>query len=440
MSVLRTVKWDRLDAAARRELMSRPAVQLTPEIDRTVRELVAEVRRDGDEALRRLSARFDGAALDALEVAADDCAAAWAALPRSQRDAIDRAARNIDTFHAAQRRPAVECEVMGGVRCWLESRPIERVGLYAPGGRAPLPSTVLMLGVPAALAGCDLRILCTPPRADGSVDPAILAAAHRVGIQRVFRVGGAQAIAAMAYGTAALPRVDKIFGPGSVWVTHAKTVCAQDPEGAAADLPAGPSEVLVLADAGADPDVVAVDLLSQAEHGEDSQVVLVSPSVELIAAVQEALARQLEALPRRAVARAALRESVAVLVADLGAGLEVANRYAPEHLILNVAEPEPWLGRVRNAGSVFVGRLTPESAGDYASGTNHVLPTYGLARSTSGLSLDDFSKQVTFQELTAEGLEALGPTIETLAGLEGLDAHGLAVRMRRRALRGERAP
>jgi histidinol dehydrogenase len=308
--------------------------------------------------------------------------------------------------------------------------PLGAVGLYVPAGTAPLPSTAIMLAVPARIAGCPVRVLCTPPRPDGTADPAVLVAARLCGVERVFKLGGAQAVAAMAYGTASVPKVDKIFGPGNSWVTAAKQIVAADADGAALDMPAGPSEVLVVADESARPAFVAADLLAQAEHSEDAQVVLVTTSRAVAEACIAEVERQLEQLPRRAIATRAIAESRVLLVPDLATAMDVSNRYAPEHLILQVAAPRDWLWRVRNAGSVFLGAWTPETMGDYCSGTNHVLPTYGHARAYSGLGVADFVKRVTVQEVTPRGLNDLGRTARTLARLESLDAHANAVSVR----------
>jgi histidinol dehydrogenase len=317
-----------------------------------------------------------------------------------------------------------------GVTCERLYVPLEAVGLYVPAGTAPLPSTAIMLAVPARLAGCRVRVLCTPPRPDGLADPAVLTVARLCGIDQVFKVGGAQAVAAMAYGTATVPKVDKIFGPGNSWVTAAKQIVARDADGAALDMPAGPSEVLVIADETARPGFVAADLLAQAEHSADAQVVLVTTSGNLAVACIAEVERQLPSLPRRAIAAQAIAGSRVILVPDLGTALEVSNRYAPEHLILQVRSPRDWLPRVRHAGSVFLGAWTPETMGDYCSGTNHVLPTYGHARAYSGLGVLDFVKRMTVQEVTPAGLADLGLTARTLARLESLDAHANAVTIR----------
>jgi histidinol dehydrogenase len=315
--------------------------------------------------------------------------------------------------------------------------PLGAVGLYVPAGTAPLPSTAIMLAVPARLAGCPLRVMCTPPRADGTADPAVLVAARLCGVSRVFKLGGAQAVAAMAYGTESVPKVDKIFGPGNAWVTAAKQFVAADAGGAALDMPAGPSEVLVIADESARPAFVAADLLAQAEHSEDAQVVLLTTSRALAEACIAEVARQLESLPRKAIASRAITESRVILVPDLATALEVSNRYAPEHLILQVRAPRQWLGCIRNAGSVFLGAWTPETMGDYCSGTNHVLPTYGHARAYSGLGVADFVKRITVQEVSPAGLADLGVTARTLARMESLDAHANAVSVRLEAIERE---
>jgi histidinol dehydrogenase len=322
---------------------------------------------------------------------------------------------------------------MQGVVCERVSHPIDAVGLYVPAGTAPLPSAAIMLAVPADIAGCPVRILCTPPRPDGDADPAVLVAASRAGVREIYKVGGAQAVAAMAYGTETVPKVAKIFGPGNSWVTCAKTLVSTDPAGAAIDMPAGPSEVLVIADHSASAEFVASDLLAQAEHGVDSQVILVTTSSDLGTQVADQIENQLQQLSRADIARGALDNSRIIVVDDILTAINVSNRYAPEHLILQVDEPRDRLAEIRNAGSIFVGPWTPESVGDYCSGTNHVLPTYGFARTYSGLGVDQFMRQMTVQELTREGLENLGAAVVSLAGLEGLDAHAAAVTRRLRS-------
>lgn len=428
------IDWNRLDEAARAEALARPVRERAVEVRLGVERILAQVRADGDHALRLLTRRFDGCELDALEVAGDEFAAAAAAVPADLHAAIEEAAGRIEAFHRATAPLAVQVETAPGVRCERVLRPIARVGLYVPAGGAPLPSTALMLGVPARLAGCAEVVMCTPARADGRCDPAVLVAARRCGIGRVFKLGGAQAIAAMAFGTAGVPRCDKLFGPGNAWVTEAKQQVSVLPGGPAIDMPAGPSEVLVIADAAADARIVAADLLSQAEHGPDSQVLLLSPATALLAAVAAEVERQCRILPRADIARRALAGSRLVLVADLGQAVEVSNRYAPEHLILQVAAPRSLLAGVHSAGSVFLGAWSPESVGDYCSGTNHVLPTDGHARAWSGASVASFQKQITVQELSPRGLRGIGPCAVTLARAEGLEAHARAVTLRLAAL------
>ena len=429
-------RWADLDAPTRAAALARPATDNSATITETVARIIAAVRTGGDEALRELTQQFDGVAIDSLRVDPVEIERSADALTTLQREAIEQAVSNIRAFHHAQQREPVAVTTVAGVRCERLVQPLDAVGLYVPAGSAPLPSAAMMLGVPAAIAGCPVRILCTPPGKDGRVDPAILYAARTAGVDTVFRVGGAQAIAAMAYGTESIPRVAKVFGPGNAWVTAAKTQVAADPNGAALDLPAGPSEVLVIADDTAEPAFVASDLLSQAEHGPDSQTVLLTPSAALVEATADALEAQLACLPRRDITAAALEHSALIEVTDLDEAVEISNAYAPEHLILNVRSPRGWLPRVRNAGSVFLGPWTPESLGDYCSGTNHVLPTYGYARNYSGLGLEQFQRTTTVQEATAAGLQVLGPIAQTLAKLEGLDAHERAVGVRLEHLHG----
>lgn len=422
--------WNELDAAARAASLRRPTQTDSAARSAVVARLIAQVRADGDATLRALTRRYDGCELGDLQVGAAEFDAAQACVSPALREAIGEARERIARFHAAAAPAAIRVETAPGVVCERVLRPLDRVGLYAPAGTAPLPSTVLMLAVPAQLAGCTDVVLCTPANAAGHCDPVILYTARLCGVGRVFKLGGAQAIAAMAYGSASVPRCDKLFGPGNAWVTEAKRQVANDAEGAAIDLPAGPSEVLVIADDGADADFVAADLLSQAEHGSDSQVLLVSPSRTLLDAVEGAVASQLQRLPRAELARVALTHSRLVEVADLSQALEISNAYAPEHLILNVAGARALLPAVRNAGSVFLGAWSPEAVGDYCSGTNHVLPTYGYARAWSGVSVASFQKQMTVQELSPDGLRAIGPCARTLADAEQLHAHERAVAVR----------
>lgn len=429
---MRMYQWKTLTRDEQRNLLQRPALFASADLQARTRDILADVRERGDKALLDLTSRFDRVDLNELAVPPAQIGAALDRLDPETRKALETARDNIERFHRQQLPRRIEIPTMAGIRCFRESRPIERVGFYIPGGSAPLPSTVLMLGVPSLIAENPLRVLCTPPQSNGEIDPTVLATAALCGIDRIFRVGGAQAIAAMAFGTKSIPKVDKIFGPGNAWVTEAKQQVASHPEGAAIDMPAGPSEVLVIADEDADPLFVAADLLSQAEHGADSQVILVTTNESIGRQSLAAMDRLLQKLPRRELAAQSLLHSRCLVVDDMETALHISDEYAPEHLILQVREPEVWARRVQNAGSVFLGAFSPESAGDYASGTNHVLPTYGHAKAWSGLSLDSFLKQITFQHLSREGLAAIGPAVERLAQLEGLEAHRIAVSVRLR--------
>jgi histidinol dehydrogenase len=422
--------WSALDETRRAAVLRRPAQRDASGLLERARRIVDDVRLRGDDALREYTAQLDGVRLESLAVTDAEFAAAQAALTVEQRAALERAIDTVTRFHELQAPEPIRLETAPGVVCERITVPLDAVGLYVPAGTAPLPSTAVMLAVPARIAGCPVRVICTPPRPDGAADPAVLVAARLCGVGQVFKLGGAQAVAAMAYGTATVPKVSKIFGPGNAWVTAAKQLVAQDADGAAFDMPAGPSEVLVVADATARPEFVAADLLAQAEHSKDAQVVLVTVSRPVAEACVAEVARQLATLPRRAIAGQAIAESRVIVVADLATAMQVSNRYAPEHLILQVANPRALLAQVRNAGSVFLGAWTPETMGDYCSGTNHVLPTYGHARAYSGLGVPDFVKRITVQELSAEGLLCLGPTARTLARLESLDAHANAVTVR----------
>ena len=422
--------WQDLTPMEQGALLRRPALAADERLRREVADILSQVRRDGDAALIRMAREFDSVEIPDLLVSPREFEEAGSSLRPEERSAIRMAAANISAFHRAQLPEPLAVETTPGVVCERLVRPIANVGLYVPAGSAPLPSTALMLGVPAGLARCPTRVLCSPPRADGRVDPAVLYAASVCGISTVVRAGGAQAIGAMAYGTETVPRVDKLFGPGNAWVTEAKEQVAADPLGAARDLPAGPSEVLVIADEEAEPSFVAADLLSQAEHGIDSQVILLTPSERLLSQVLLEIDSQTKLLGRREIVRQSLANSRAILVRDLPTAIEVSNRYAPEHLIVQVENPRRILDQVVAAGSVFLGPWAPETVGDYCSGTNHVLPTYGFARAYSGLGVSDFLRAMTVQTLTEDGLRAVGPIAEQLAALEGLDAHGQAVRKR----------
>ncbi len=409
------------------ELLKRPAMS-TADLEPAVRTTLESVRENGDKALLDLTERFDKVLLQNIQVEAEEFAAAEAAIDLELKNAIQQAQSNIFTFHQSQQETPEVIETMPGVQCWRKSVAIEKVGLYIPGGTAPLFSSVLMLGVPARIAGCAEIVLCTPPRKDGTIDPAILYTAQLVGINKVYKVGGAQAIAAMAYGTETVPAVYKIFGPGNQYVTEAKQQVNR--VGVAIDLPAGPSEVMVVADQSAVPAFVAADLLSQAEHGADSQVVLIADTESLVNEILAEIEEQIKELPRRGFAKVALSNSVAIIAEDRKEMTALINEYAPEHLILAVENPERLAANIVNAGSVFLGNYTPESAGDYASGTNHTLPTNGFATAYSGVSLDSFVKKITFQRITPIGLQNIGPTVETMATAEQLVGHKNAVSIR----------
>jgi histidinol dehydrogenase len=427
---MRILDWKTLSAAQRSEALERPAQLDAAATQLAAQRIIDAVRRDGDAAVLALTEKFDAAKIATLEVAPQEFAAAQRALNSVQIAAMERAIANVRQFHAAQGAPALHVETMPGVLCERISVPIRAVGLYVPAGSAPLPSTAIMLAVPAAIAGCPLRVMCTPPTRTGAADAAVLVAARLCGIERVFKAGGAQAIAAMAYGTASIPKCDKIFGPGNAFVTAAKMLVAQDARGAAADLPAGVTEVMVIADDTARADFVASDLLAQAEHSPDAQSLLVTTSRALADAVAQQVRLQVASLSRSAILAQSLTHVRLLVVDTLETAFSVANDYAPEHLLLEIREPRRWLPRVNAAGAVFLGHWSPESLGDYCSGPNHTLPTYGYARAHSGLALEDFQKRITVQELSRDGLASLGPTAQVLAALEGLDAHAAAVSVR----------
>lgn len=413
------------------ELLKRPALDTESLFDK-VRTIINKVKTEGDRAVLEYESMFDKVSLSALPVSSQEMEAAAGKLSSELRNAISLAKQNIETFHASQRFTGKKVETMNGVTCWQKAVGIEKVGLYVPGGTAPLFSTVLMLAVPAKIAGCREIVLCTPPDKEGNIHPAILFAAQLAGVSKVFKIGGVQAIAAMAYGTESVPKVYKIFGPGNQYVTAAKQLVGQ--REVAIDMPAGPSEVEVLADETANPVFVAADLLSQAEHGVDSQAVLVTTSKQLIGEVMKEVERQLERLPRKEIAACSLENSKLILVNNMDEALELTNAYAPEHLIVETKNYQEVAERVVNAGSVFLGSLTPESAGDYASGTNHTLPTNGYAKAYSGVSLDSFIRKITFQEITPEGIRNIGPAIEEMAANERLDGHKNAVTVRLQSL------
>jgi len=425
------IDWQHCSEDQRRDLLTRPAISASDRITESVSEILSRVRNEGDSALREYCAKFDKTDVADIRVTAQQIEDASARLGDDVKQAMAHAVRNITTFHEAQKLAVVDIETQPGVRCQQLTRPIQSVGLYIPGGSAPLVSTVLMLATPAAIAGCQRVTLCSPP----PIADEILYAAKLCGVSEVYQLGGAQAIAALAFGTESVPKVAKIFGPGNAYVTEAKRQVSQSLNGAAIDMPAGPSEVLVIADSGATPDFVASDLLSQAEHGPDSQVVLLTPSLEMAKAVAEAVERQLALLSRKEIARQALESSRLIVAKDLAQCIEISNAYGPEHLILQTREPEALVDSITSAGSVFLGDWSPESAGDYASGTNHVLPTYGYTATYSSLGLADFQKRMTVQQLTPQGLLGLATTIETLAQAEQLTAHKNAVTLRVNALK-----
>jgi histidinol dehydrogenase len=422
--------WNELDPATQDALLERPALQNDATIRDQVIPILDQVRREGDAAIRRLTQEFDRVDLSSSRVSTSEIDMAIAGLDPSALSAIELAIGNVRRFHEQQVPKNIAVETMPGVVCERVCHSLNSVGLYVPAGSAPLPSAAIMLSVPAVIAGCPVRVLCTPPRRDGTADPAVLAAAALAGVKDVFKIGGAQAVAAMAYGSETVPKVQKIFGPGNAWVTCAKTLVSTERGGAAIDMPAGPSEVLVIADGEASAEFAAADLLAQAEHGHDSQVILLTTSATLAGEVQTKVRTQLQSLSRANIVRDALLNSSVIVVETVETAIALSNRYAPEHLILQIANARAALADVRNAGSVFVGPWTPESVGDYCSGTNHVLPTYGYADTYSGLGVEQFMRFMTVQELSRNGLAGISAAVITLAGLEGLDAHAAAVSRR----------
>ncbi|CAH1527960.1 histidinal/histidinol dehydrogenase [Vibrio harveyi] len=423
---MRTVVWQSLSETQQDSILERPAITEGANITAAVSEVITKVRKEGDAALLELTEKFDRVQPESIRVSVQEIEEASARLSEKMKNALEQAYENIAKFHKAQKPQPIKVETQPGVVCEQVTRPIQKVGLYIPGGSAPLPSTVLMLGLPAKIAGCRKVVLCSPP----PIADEILYVAKLCGIDEVYNVGGGQAVAAMAYGTETVSKVDKIFGPGNAYVTEAKRQVSNDFRGAAIDMPAGPSEVLVIADETADPDFIAADLLSQAEHGPDSQVVLVTPSPVLADQVTDAVQRQLKELSRADIAEQALASSLIIIAESLTQSVSISNYYGPEHLIVQTKNPRELLPLLDNAGSIFLGDWSPESAGDYASGTNHVLPTYGYTRTYSSLGLADFSKRMTIQELSADGLKNLAPTVVTMAEAEGLDAHKRAVTIR----------
>jgi histidinol dehydrogenase len=430
---MRILAWNSLSDVERVAALRRPAQRDAANVRAAARDIIDAVRRDGDAALRALTQRFDGVCCESLEVTPQEFLQAERSLDSRQHAAIDTALSTVHLFHAAQLPAPLRVETAPGVVCERVSVPVRAVGLYVPAGMAPLPSTAIMLAVPAAIAGCPLRVMCTAPSRGGGANPAVLAVARKAGVDRVFKVGGAQAIAAMAYGTATIPKCDKLFGPGNDWVTAAKLLVANDPAGAAADLPAGVTEVMIIADDGARSAFVAADLLAQAEHSSLAQALLITTSIRLAQAVAGEVKRQAASLSRAAVLAESVPNMRLLVVDSLETAFDIANCYAPEHLLLQVREPRAWLKCVRAAGAVFLGDWSPEALGDYCSGPNHTLPTYGFAKAYSGLCTEDFQKRITIQEVTRAGLHGLGPTAQVLAALEGLDAHAAAVAVRLQA-------
>ncbi|MCL9774370.1 histidinol dehydrogenase [Vibrio methylphosphonaticus] len=423
---MRTVVWRSLSQPQQESILERPAIADGASITAAVSSVIDQVRQGGDSAVLALTEKFDKVRPDSIRVSSDEIDAASDRLSAKMKQALEQAYANISTFHKAQKPQPLKVETQPGVVCEQVTRPINKVGLYIPGGSAPLPSTVLMLGVPAQIAGCRKVVLCSPP----PIADEILYVAKLCKIDEVYNIGGGQAVAAMAYGTETVAKVDKIFGPGNAYVTEAKRQVSNDFRGAAIDMPAGPSEVLVIADDSADPEFIAADLLSQAEHGPDSQVVLVTPSAVLADQVTEAVRNQLKTLSRADIAEKALGSSLVIIADSLTQCVSISNYYGPEHLIVQTKNPRELLSLLDNAGSIFLGDWSPESVGDYASGTNHVLPTYGYTRTHSSLGLADFSKRMTVQELSKQGLQLLAPTVVTMAEAEGLDAHKRAVTIR----------
>ncbi|MEX0445320.1 histidinol dehydrogenase [Xenorhabdus sp. SGI246] len=424
------IRWQECTPEQQQMLLTRPAVAASKNVASTVKQILETVKEHGDKVLRELSQHFDNIAVNTIQISVDEINAATKRLAPEIKQAMQQAMNNIHLFHEAQKPTVIEVETIPGVYCQQITRPIDSVGLYIPGGSAPLPSTVLMLGTPARIAGCRKVILCSPP----PIADEILYAAQLCGISEIFQIGGAQAIGAMAFGTESIPKVDKIFGPGSAWVTEAKRQVSQHLDGAAIDMPAGPSEVLVIADNSANPTFTAADLLSQAEHGPDSQVILVTPDENYAKQVIREIEKQLLTLPRQQIAIQALQSSRIIVTANIDQCVTISNQYGPEHLLIQTQQPEQLVDKITNAGSIFLGNWSPESAGDYASGTNHVLPTYGYTSTYSSLGLADFLKRMTVQKLTPQGLKKLAPTIETLAQAEQLTAHKNAVTLRITAL------
>lgn len=427
---MKVFDWISLSETERNAALARPDAMSDPALIANVATIMAAVKDGGDQAILDYTAKFDGVKLDDLRIDMTACKAAWDAMDAADKAAMETAKANIERFHTAQLPDNISVETMPGVTCRREARAITAAGLYVPGGTAPLVSTLLMLAIPAKVAGCDKRVIVTPPSKTGEINQAILAAAYLCDVTDVFACGGAQAIAALAYGTETIPKCDKIFGPGNMYVAAAKSLAAQAPGGPAIDMPAGPSEAMVVADEAANSIFVASDLLSQAEHDKVAQVIGVCSSKAVADSIQAEITRQVATLPRKEIAEAALSFARIFIAPSKSDQLDIINAYAPEHLIMQTANPESYVSDIQNAGSIFLGPWTPESVGDYASGTNHTLPTYGAARAYSGVTLESFMKYISVQELTLDGLRLLGPTVERLADLEGLEAHRRAVSLR----------
>lgn len=426
---MKIYQWDQLNKIEQEFALERPSQKNQEDIVHRVQEIINEVKSNGDKSLKSFTKKFDKVQLDNFQVTEKEFEVTDRLDPTILA-ALKFSKQQIETYHVQQLPVTQKIQTCEGVFCERQMRPIDRVGLYIPGGTAPLVSTVLMLAVPAQLANCPTRIICTPCDIRGQVNPYILAAAALCGIEKIYKVGGAQAIAAMAYGTETIPKVDKIFGPGNAWVTQAKLLVSQDPKGASIDMPAGPSELMVIADDNALPSFVAADLLSQAEHGADSQVMLIVFSRQFSEKVLTEIEQQIQLLPRASIIKQSLTHSRIILVNEIEQAVSISNRYAPEHLSLQLQNPEQYLPQIQNAGAVFLGSWTPETVGDYVTGSNHVLPTYGYARNHSGLSLTDFMKSISVQRVTAKGLQIIGSYAETLASIEGLDAHKAAISLR----------
>ncbi len=422
--------WMSLSGPERINALARPSAMSDPSIIANAANIMAQIKTGGDASILKLTQKYDGVKLKSLRVNLDDCQTAWAALDPADKAALEMAKANIERFHKAQMPRNISVETMPGVSCRREARAVSSVGLYVPGGTAPLVSTLLMLAIPAKVAGCTRRVVVTPPGKNGAINPAILAAAYLCGVSDIFACGGAQAIAGLAYGTESLPKCDKIFGPGNIYVAAAKSLAAQAPGGPAIDMPAGPSEAMVLADETANPAFAASDLLSQAEHDTVAQVIAICSTETVAKKIWAEVERQAESLPRKDIAKQSLSFARVFIAPDKTDQIDIINAYAPEHLIIQTENPESYVAEIQNAGSIFLGPWTPESVGDYASGTNHTLPTYGAARAYSGVTLESFMKYISVQELTRDGLECLGPSVERLAALEGLEAHRRAVSLR----------